>query len=151
MALLDDIKPRLRISAGNTDFDVEIQGLIDTCKAELEQAGLYVIDETDPLIIRAIILYCKANFGYDNPEADRFQESYEMLKNHLSMSSDYAYYEITFNALEQCEVIFDGKTKETDDSGKVIFYSREQNHVPYKIGDNDIAYTDVTGDMTISE
>jgi hypothetical protein len=152
MALLnDDVKPALRISTDTTDFDSEISGLIAACKSDLEQAGLYVIDETDDLIKRAIICYVKANFGYDNPEADRFQESYEMLKNHLSMSSDYAYYGVTINAAEQCEVTFDGKTKETDDSGEVIFYSRAKNHVPYKIADNDIAYTDITGDMTISE
>jgi hypothetical protein len=150
MALLDDIKPQLRISANNTDFDGEITDLINGAKVDLQQAGLYSIDETDALIKRAIILYCKANFGYDNPEAARFQECYEMLKNHLSLSSDYAYYEITIEAGEQCQVIFDGETKETDDSGQVVFYSRAKNHVPYQIDDADTEYADITDDTTIT-
>lgn len=148
MALLDDVKTGLRVTVD--DFDSEIQGLIEACKADLEQTGLYEVDEEDDLIKRAIILYCKANFGYDNPEADRFNESYKMLKNHLSMSSDYSYYEVTFEAEEQCRVVFDGKEKETDDSGDVIFYSREKNHVPYKIGDAETEYIDITDDTTIT-
>ena len=149
MALLDDVKTSLRIT--NDDYNAEVTGLIESCKLDLNTAGIVNVDENDALTKHAIILYAKGHFGYDNPEADRFQESYEMLKNHLSMSSDYAYYGVTINAAEQCEVTFDGKTKETDDSGEVIFYSRAKNHVPYKIADNDIAYTDITGDMTISE
>lgn len=148
MALIDDVKTALRVTTA--DFDSEITDLINAAKADLHQAGLYVVEETDALIKRAIILYCKANFGYDNPEADRFKESYEMLKNHLSLSSDYAYYKITIEAGEQCQVIFDGETKETDNSGQVVFYSRAKNHVPYKIGDAEIEYIDITGDTTIT-
>jgi len=148
MALIDDVKTALRIT--NTEFDGEITGLINACKSDLQQSGLYVIDETDPLIERVIILYCKANFGYDNPDADRLQQSYDMLKNHLSMSADYAYYKVTINAGEQCQIAFDGETKETDDSGQAIFYSRAKNHVPYRIGDGEIAYIDITGETTIT-
>lgn len=148
MALIDEVKPQLRITT--TEFDSEITDLINACKADLQQSGLYEVDETDALIKRAIILYCKANFGYDNPDADRFQQSYEMLKNHLSLSADYAYYKVTIEAGEQCQVSFDGETKETDELGRVIFYSRAKNHAPYKIGDGDTQYVDVTGDITIS-
>jgi len=87
MPLIDEIKPILRIT--NDGFNGEIQGLIDACKVDLKISGINNIDEADALIKRAIILYCKTNFGYDNPEADRFQESYDMLKNHLSLSSEY--------------------------------------------------------------
>lgn len=146
--LLDEVKTALRVTT--TEFDSSISGLIEVAKADLKQSGLYKVDETDPLIKRAIILYCKSNFGYDNPDADRFQQSYDMLKNHLSMSSDYAYYAITFEAGEQVEVTFDGEGKETDNSGQVVFYSRAKNHVPYKIGDGDVKYIDITGDTTVS-
>lgn len=148
MALLDEVKPALRVTT--TEFDGEISGLIDACKSDLQQSGLYVVDETDPLIKRAIILYCKANFGYDNPDAERLQQSYDMLKNHLSMSADYAYYKVTIEAGEQCQVTFDGETKETDDSGQVVFYSRAKNHIPYQIADGEIQYIDITGDTTIT-
>jgi len=46
-------------------------------------------DDTDPLIKRAITFYAKANFGIDNPNADRFHDSYVMLKQHLSLAGDY--------------------------------------------------------------
>ena len=46
-------------------------------------------DDTDPLIKRAIILYTKAQFGYDNREAERFRRSYETLKKNLIITRDY--------------------------------------------------------------
>lgn len=99
MALLDDIRKRLRISATTTNFDDEIQELIDGAVADLALSGVASVkanDETDALIKRAITTYVKANFGYDNPDADRLQQSYEMLKQHLALSQDYARYLITF-------------------------------------------------------
>jgi uncharacterized phage protein (predicted DNA packaging) len=85
--MLESVKLALRVTI--SDFDEEIQGLIDAAKRDLAIAGVDKINETDPLIRRAIITYCKANFGYDNPEAERFQQSYDMLKQHLSLSYDY--------------------------------------------------------------
>lgn len=87
--MLNDIKNELRID-GN-DLDIEVQDLIDTAKADLILSGVNKdkVKDTEPLIKRAIILYCKANFGYDNPEAERFQASYISLKTHLTLSSEY--------------------------------------------------------------
>ena len=85
--MLESIKTALRISS--IDFDSEIIELIDAAKIELKISGVNKIDETDPLIMRAIIIYCKANFGYDNPDAKRFSESFDNLRQHLSSSSDY--------------------------------------------------------------
>ena len=42
----------------------------------------------DCMIVRAITLYVKAEFGF-NGNADKFHNSYESLKVHLSMSSEY--------------------------------------------------------------
>ena len=91
MAILDDIKTALRISRVNTAYDDEVQDLIDEAKADLALAGVASakIDETDPLIKRAIRTYCKAHFGWNNPDADRLQIAYEMIRNHLSLSVDY--------------------------------------------------------------
>jgi len=85
--MLERIKKALRISSNA--FDDEVMDLIEGAKSDLSLAGVYFIDETDPLIARAITIYAKAHFGYDNPEADRFQDSYIMLKQHLSLSGDY--------------------------------------------------------------
>lgn len=94
MALLDDVKIALRISSSNAVFDNEINTLIKAARLDLIQAGVSesIVNKdtgTDALIIRAIITYAKANFGYDNPEADRFNNAYIMLKQHLSLYGDY--------------------------------------------------------------
>ncbi|HEX9060407.1 MAG TPA: head-tail connector protein [Clostridia bacterium] len=88
--ILDDIKTCLRIK--NSSFDTEINDLISACQNDLMLSGIIqdkALDVTDPLIKRAIIVYCKAYFGFDNPDADRLQESYKMLKMHLCLSSIY--------------------------------------------------------------
>jgi len=90
--LLDEVKTALRISADNTVFDSEIVTLIDAARLDLIQAGVKpdkVENTDDALIKRAIITYCKAHFGYDNPEADRFNDAYVMLKQHLCLYGDY--------------------------------------------------------------
>ena len=98
MALLDDIKLTLRIS--NTAFDSEISDLISAAQSDLKLSGVLeskVNDDTDPLIKRAIIIYVKANFGWNNPDAERLQHSYNMLKIHLALSQEYA--EVTEDAV----------------------------------------------------
>lgn len=92
MAVLDECKTALRISLGNTVFDGEINGLINACRQDLILAGIAsnkANDSTDALINRAIIVYCKANFGFDNPDSDRLQQSYNSLKTSLALSTDY--------------------------------------------------------------
>ncbi len=88
--MLNDIKNSLRIN-GN-DLDIEIQDLIDSAKADLILSGVHIdkVTDEDPLIKRAITVYCKANFGYEDPKlAERFQESYISLKHHLTLSAEY--------------------------------------------------------------
>lgn len=87
MALLDDVKATLRITS--TSFNTEVTDLIAAAKQDLTLTGINCEDETDSLIKRAIITYCKGNFGYNNQEAERFLESYEKLKAHLALSGDY--------------------------------------------------------------
>jgi len=90
MALLDDIKLTLRIS--NTAFDSEITDLISAARSDLKLSGILeskTDDDNDPLIKRAITTYVKANFGWNNPDAEKLQKSYDMLKSHLSLSQEY--------------------------------------------------------------
>lgn len=91
MAILNDVKVALRVAATTTAFDGEVQDLINAAIADLKLAGVTTAKavDTDPLIKRAIVTYCKANFGYDNPDAGRFWRSYESLKNHITLSADY--------------------------------------------------------------
>ncbi len=88
--LLDDVKTALRFSG--TSLDTEIQDLIEAAKADLQLSGVHPdkISITDPLIKRAIVVYCKAHFGYEDPQqAERFGQSYAMLKQHLTLSAEY--------------------------------------------------------------
>lgn len=89
--LLSDIKLSLRIT--NTAFDSEIESLIAAARGDLIRAGLSSdlvnTDSAYPLIRQAITLYVKANFGLDNEDSDKYQRSYAMLRNDLSLSQDY--------------------------------------------------------------
>lgn len=88
--MLEDVKSSLRVSG--TDLDTEIQDLIDGAKADLILSGVKQekVTDIDPLIKRAITVYCKAHFGYDDPKmAERFQMSYTSLKHHLTLSAEY--------------------------------------------------------------
>jgi uncharacterized phage protein (predicted DNA packaging) len=85
--MLEEVKNALRVD-GN-DFDLEIQDLIDAALADLALSGIDVTDLTKPLIKRAVITYCRANFDYDDRYNDRLIASYIMLKTHLSLADDY--------------------------------------------------------------
>ena len=91
MALLDDVKNVLRESG--TQSNTEIQDLIEAAKLDLKLSGVAEIKivETDKLIVRAINLYCKAHFSYEDPKtAERFADEYVNLKKHLVISSEYS-------------------------------------------------------------
>lgn len=88
--LLTDVKQCLRIYSDDEDAEIELQDLIDAAKADLQLSGVLAskIIETDPLIKRAITLYCKAEYGYDEM-GKHFALSYKSLKNHLTLSAEY--------------------------------------------------------------
>jgi hypothetical protein len=85
--MLGKVKLALRIKS--SVMDTEISDLIEACKLDLSISGIKVINELDPLIQRAIIVYCKANFGLDNKDSDKYQKSYDLLKQSLALCSDY--------------------------------------------------------------
>lgn len=85
--MLEKVKLALRIK--NNAFDLELNDLIEAAKLDLAISGVVNVKEDDALIKRAITTYCKANFGLDNKDSDRYQTSYDMLKAHLSLCGDY--------------------------------------------------------------
>lgn len=85
--MIERVKTALRVKT--TSLDLEITDLIDACKADLSISGVEIIDDSDPLIQRAIIVYCKANFGLNNVDSEKYQKSYDLLKQHLALCSDY--------------------------------------------------------------
>lgn len=86
--LLETVKKALRVTHSGLD-EAEIVPLIEAAKKELQVAGVTQVDEGDPLIIRAVTVYCKANFGYDNPDSEKFQNAFNSLKNTISQVGAY--------------------------------------------------------------
>lgn len=96
--LIDDVKTALRIS--HFALDDEIIDLVEAARHDLMLSGISSlkvqreravneIGDLDPLIKRVISVYVKANFETDTVKAERFQNAYDLLKNHLSLSGDY--------------------------------------------------------------
>ena len=83
--LFEKIKKGLRISHSALDDEISLN--IDTAKLDLQLAG-EKLEENDALIIKAITLYCRWQFDYDN-QADRYELAYTALKIALSLSGDY--------------------------------------------------------------
>ena len=69
--ILEKVKLALRIRANA--YDIDIYDLIESAKLDLSISGVKKIDEEDPLIQQAIKTYCKANFGLDNKDSEKYQ------------------------------------------------------------------------------
>lgn len=84
--MLDKVKLALRIT---TDaFDAEIDDLIVAAMGDLRISGVTQDDQTDPLIIRAVVTYCRANFGSPD-EYGRLKSSYDEQKAQLKTATGY--------------------------------------------------------------
>lgn len=79
--MLDKVKLALRITT--TAFDEEIKDLIAAAEADLGVAGVNKVEESDPLIIRAVTTYCKAHFG-EADQYDRLKAAYDEQKAQLA-------------------------------------------------------------------
>lgn len=86
MALLDDVRLAMRIVT--TAYDAEITSLIEAAKLDLGIAGVELPTTQDALTTRAIITYCRANFGSPD-DYDRVKAAYDEQKAQLSMHTGY--------------------------------------------------------------
>ena len=84
--MLEKVKLALRIKT--TVFDNEINDLIKAALADLGIAGVKNTKEDDPLIIRAVITYCKYHFG-EPDQSDKLKASYDEQKAQLQMAEGY--------------------------------------------------------------
>ena len=88
--MLEKVKLALRITTNA--FDSELTDLIEAAKLDLGIAGVVVPIMTDvnldAIISRAIVTYCKLNFG-EPDEYDRLKVSYDEQKAQLSMATGY--------------------------------------------------------------
>lgn len=84
--LLSKVKLSLRIMT--TAFDEEINDLIEAAILDMGIAGVDYISTDDKLIVRAIITYCKMNFGESDNYAV-YKQTYDEQKAQLSMATGY--------------------------------------------------------------
>ena len=92
MALLDDVKTVCRVTS--TAFDNELTDLINSAFADMGITDINpeLLTETDiePLVKRAVLTYCKINFGeVEDGKYDRLKASYDEQKSQMLMSSAY--------------------------------------------------------------
>ena len=85
MLLIEELKRIVRVRTA--DAELELQGLVEACKKELELAGIYG-DETDPLYRQALRLVCKSHYGYD-VDSVRVQGAFGSLRDAMALSGDY--------------------------------------------------------------
>lgn len=83
---LPAVKLALRITT--TAYDSEITGLINAALKDMGIAGVTNNDDTDALILRAIITYCRLNFGQPD-DYERLKASYDEQKAQLGMATGY--------------------------------------------------------------
>lgn len=84
--LIDKVQMALRIKT--TAYDEELTDLIEAAKLDLGIAGITIPSDIDELVTRAIITYCKMNFGLPE-DADRLKRSYDEQKAQLSNATGY--------------------------------------------------------------
>lgn len=84
--MLEAVKKAMAVTS--EDFDDDLTGLINAALSDLRIAGVTVTMVNDPLIVRAVIFYCKSYFRNDD-KAERYQKAYENLKHAMSLSGDY--------------------------------------------------------------
>ena len=88
MAILEDVKARLRVS--NNSYDAEITSLIKAAEIDLGIAGVELPDEIDDNVLTAIVAYCKVMFGNMDPsDADRWKRIYDEAKAQMVTATGY--------------------------------------------------------------
>lgn len=84
--MLCAVKMALRIT---TDaFDPELNDLIAAALIDLRQAGVVNQDTENPMIRRAVITFCRLNFGSPD-DFDRLKKAYDEQKAQLGMATGF--------------------------------------------------------------
>ena len=115
VSLLEDVKVALRV--GHDATDDEIEDLIAAAVFDIANKGIsttwlgtdpmdpsFTVDDINEAALpvmakRAVIAYAKANYGYDNDDADRLAKSYDSILCSLGNSRFNAVYEEVDDAL----------------------------------------------------
>ena len=90
--VIDACRDALRIPADVYDYDVEIEDLIAAARAAMCAGGVspkMASDDADGTVRLAIKVFCKAHFGMDNPDAERYARTFDDLVTMMHGSSVY--------------------------------------------------------------
>lgn len=94
--MLEIVKKSLRLD--ENEFNEELNLLIEAAVEDLTSSGVassyfYTKDEEklminveNKLLKLAIIFYCKAFFGFDNPDSEKYNNAYEHIKKKVSIT-----------------------------------------------------------------
>ena len=94
--ILEAVKLALR---GSTDvFDNEINDLIEAAKSDLGIVGVENA-ESDPLVKRAVITYCRMYFGQPD-DFDRMKAAYDEQKAQMITATGYGMPEVVTDGQE---------------------------------------------------
>lgn len=86
---LDDIKRILHATA--PAYEKEIKGLMNAARADLRESGVIDTPEAAYIINQAVLLYCKAFFGYQEPVMmEKYIAAYEHMKSGLVLRTQGA-------------------------------------------------------------
>lgn len=89
MSLLDDVRRATRTVS--TEMDEELLDHIAAALSDMRRAGvredLLTPPSLHPMAKEAVMLYTKAQYGYDDPEAQRFLDSYRQTVTDLLNSA----------------------------------------------------------------
>ena len=87
LTILADTKKAMRIT--KDAYNDELTRLINAACSDLGIAGITAESSTtDPILIQAIITYCRLNFGSPN-DYDRLKASYDEQKAQLQTATGY--------------------------------------------------------------
>ena len=89
--MLEKVKLALRVVT--SAFDDELTDMIAAARYDLGIAGVIIPEEIDELVTRAIITYCKMNFGIPE-DYDRLKRSYDEQKAQMSNATGYTDWEV---------------------------------------------------------
>lgn len=93
ITITQKVKTALRIKSN--DFNDEINDIISAALFDLSLSGIskdMLLTPMDyPLILRAVITYCRYHFG-EPSDAERLKQSYDEQKAQLMISADYTEY-----------------------------------------------------------
>ena len=89
--MLEKVKLALRVVT--SAFDDELTDMIAAARYDLGIAGVVIPEEMNELVTRAIITYCKMNFGIPE-DYDRLKRSYDEQKAQMSNATGYTSWEV---------------------------------------------------------